>query len=698
MAEFALTEKQLEAHELLQGKATHILLYGGARSAKTFLLVRSIVLRALKAPFSRHAVLRYRFNHVKASVVFDTFPKVINLAFHGTNYFLDKTDWFVQFDNGSQIWFGGLDEKERTEKILGQEHCIDPDSVVLTGDLQWVKAKTLVPGKEIIAFPEKLFGNQTLISSYVTRSDTIRATKYRVVTDRGETIVSAEHQFVNHPSKTLASNRPLIWKMAKDLVVGDRLKFTTQPWQENTSFDSGWMSGILDGEGCVSMTKSYARCQVNQNKGVVLDEIFRVLNALGIKYTEDHSMPCVAVMCRGLWPSLRLLGITRPCRLLPKAKKIWEGKRPFNANGDNHFATVLSVESIGDGDVIALGTTSKTFIADGFLGHNSTIFLNECSQIPKSSRDLAVTRLAQKVHQNILGNTGVLPPRMYYDENPPSKNHWTYKLFIEKVDPNTRKPLPNPENYASLLMNPIDNIENIGENYLAELNALPAHQRLRFLRGEFSDGTPNALFHDEHFETWRVTDGKLPDMVKVVVAVDPSGAGDKDNAHNDAIGIVVAGLGVDGNGYILEDCTIKAGPATWGRVAVDCFHRHEADVIVGESNYGGEMVKFTIQTADRSVGSRYRPVTATRGKHVRASPIASLYEKGKIRHVGQLRELEDELLAFTDNGYTGEGSPNRADAAIFAVTEIFKGIVSPQRERPKFIVPEWKPFDREMGW
>ena len=118
---FKLHHKQEEAQRVLASEATHIMLFGGSRSGKTFLLVRNVVLRALKAPNSRHAILRFRFNAIKSSVVMDTFPKVMQIAFPGVTFTLSKTDWFAKFSNGSEIWFAGLDDKERTEKILGME-------------------------------------------------------------------------------------------------------------------------------------------------------------------------------------------------------------------------------------------------------------------------------------------------------------------------------------------------------------------------------------------------------------------------------------------------------------------------------------------------------------------------------------------------------------------------------------------------
>lgn len=408
------------------------MLFGGSRSGKTFLLTRNVCMRALKAPKSRHAILRFRFNAIKASVVMDTFPKVMELAFKGVKYTLSKTDWYAEFENGSQIWFAGLDDKERTEKILGME-------------------------------------------------------------------------FV-------------------------------------------------------------------------------------------------------------------------------------------------------------------------------TIYLNEASQIPQGSRDIAVTRLAQQVNQVIEGReTRPLKPRIYYDANPPSKVHWTYKLFIEKRDPDTKKPLSHPDDYAAFQINPQDNAENVSAGYLDTLKSLSQRLQKRFLKGEFADATPNALFTDEVIDKWRVLDGALPEFVRVVVGVDPSGSDDADNADNDAIGICVGALGVDGNAYLLEDCTVKAGPATWGRVATSAYDRHEADVIVGEQNYGGAMVKSTIQTARPR--TPYKAVSAARGKHVRAEPFSALYENGKIRHVGEFTELEDELVAFSTVGYMGEQSPNRADAWIWVLAELFPGLVKGDKEK-----------------
>ena len=120
---FRLTAKQDAAQHVFAGDATHIMLFGGSRSGKTFLTMRNIVVRALKAKGSRHAVFRQRFNAVKASVWLDTFPKVMQIAFAGVPYNLNKTDFFATFENGSELWFGGLDDKERAEIVGRHRFC-----------------------------------------------------------------------------------------------------------------------------------------------------------------------------------------------------------------------------------------------------------------------------------------------------------------------------------------------------------------------------------------------------------------------------------------------------------------------------------------------------------------------------------------------------------------------------------------------
>jgi phage terminase large subunit-like protein len=273
-----------------------------------------------------------------------------------------------------------------------------------------------------------------------------------------------------------------------------------------------------------------------------------------------------------------------------------------------------------------------------------------------------------------------LKPRMYYDCNPPNKAHWAYRLFVEKVDPETRVALSQPADYAHFQINPQDNAANISDSYLDTLKSLSVRLQRRFLKGEWADANPNALFQETDIDKWR-NDGTLPEMVRIVIGVDPSGSDDEDNADNDEIGITVGGIGVDGIAYLLEDCTVKAGPATWARIATNAFDRHAADCVVGEANYGGAMVKHTILTARPK--TPFKMVTATRGKHVRAEPFSALYEQGKVRHAGDFTKLEDELCGFSTQGYTGQGSPNRADSWIWVLSELFPGLVRAKKEKKK---------------
>lgn len=443
---FSLTTKQQEAQRLIAGPQTHTMLFGGSRSGKTFLDTRAIAVRAIAAPRSRHAILRFRYNHVIQSIAMDTWPKMMELCFPNVQYHWNKQMGYIELQNESQVWLGGLDDKERTEKILGTE-------------------------------------------------------------------------FV-------------------------------------------------------------------------------------------------------------------------------------------------------------------------------TIKLNECSQIPWSSVGIVTTRLSQVAMTHIDGQEPkALRRLMLYDCNPPNKGHWTYKIFVQKRDPDSGLPLANARDYASMQMNPGDNQANLPADYIKTLEGLSTRLQKRFLKGEFADANPNALFAEETIDKWRHLAGELPDMVRVVVAVDPSGSGDTDNADNDAIGIVVVGLGTDGNAYVLEDCTVKAGPKVWGGIATSAFDRHAADVIVGEGNFGGAMVEMVIKSARPR--TNYKMVTASRGKVVRAEPFSALYEDGKVRHVGYFRELEDELTAFSTVGYTGQNSPNRADALVWALTEIFPGLVNPRKKpavKPKETMPS------QAGW
>lgn len=311
---------------------------------------------------------------------------------------------------------------------------------------------------------------------------------------------------------------------------------------------------------------------------------------------------------------------------------------------------------------------------DKLLGQEyATIYVNEASQVPYGSFTTVLTRLAQNAPRN--DGKGFLRQKCYVDDNPPAETHWLPLLFQKKIEPLSKRSLSDPLDYQTMRLNPEGNKENLDPAYLKSLDALPERQRKRFYLGENGDAGEAALWTSELLDQQRITDlTQLPDFVRIVVAVDPSGADDIEDTTSDMIGIVVVALGVDGVAYLLEDLTMRGGPGDWGKVATDAFDRYAANMIVGEVNYGGAMVRFVVQTA--KPGVPFQEVTASRGKHVRAEPVSALYETRKVVHAGRFPELEDELCSMTTAGYIGTTSPNRADALVWAITALFPKIIA----------------------
>jgi len=179
--------------------------------------------------------------------------------------------------------------------------------------------------------------------------------------------------------------------------------------------------------------------------------------------------------------------------------------------------------------------------------------------------------------------------------------------------------------------------------------------------GEIVGEVEGSLVSPTLIETHRVT--SPPELRRVVVGVDPSGT-----SHGDEQGIVVAGVSPDAHGYVLADRSCRLSPEGWARRAVEAYHEFAADRICVEVNYGGDMVESVIRSVDPNVP--VRKVTASRGKHVRFEPVGGLYEQGRIHHVGSHPDLEDQVCSFTPEGYEGHKSPDRADAAVWAITDL----------------------------
>jgi hypothetical protein len=206
---------------------------------------------------------------------------------------------------------------------------------------------------------------------------------------------------------------------------------------------------------------------------------------------------------------------------------------------------------------------------------------------------------------------------------------------------------------------------HVSEEGIAEVSADMTKLAIRQeIMAEDIEEVPGALWTLALIEKTRVTSvppAALP-FIRVVVAVDPTGS-----STNEA-GIGAAALGSDGHGYILADESMLAPTSrAWAQQAVWLYWHLKADRMVGERNYGGDMVKEVIHTVDENVN--YHDVTATRGKVVRAEPIAALYEKGVIHHVGTFEKLEDEQCSYVP--ILSKTSPNRMDWLVWALTELF---------------------------
>lgn len=174
----------------------------------------------------------------------------------------------------------------------------------------------------------------------------------------------------------------------------------------------------------------------------------------------------------------------------------------------------------------------------------------------------------------------------------------------------------------------------------------------------------DALWQRDWFDAHRVR--AAPTLQRIVVAVDPPVTS---GANADACGIVVAGLGPDDRAYVLDDRTCKGvRPLEWAKAAMDAYHAYDADAVVAEVNQGGELVTTVMAQTDRTVP--VRAVRATRGKWVRAEPVATLYAQGRVAHLGALPELEDQLCDFGRDGLSGGRSPDRVDALVWCLSDL----------------------------
>ncbi len=222
-----------------------------------------------------------------------------------------------------------------------------------------------------------------------------------------------------------------------------------------------------------------------------------------------------------------------------------------------------------------------------------------------------------------------------------------------------------------------DNAFNLAPAFLSAMARAYGGTRLgrQELDGEMISERADALWSRAMLENCR--ERTAPPLARLCVAIDPPASSGR---HADACGLMVAGVTEDGVVHVLEDATLaRVRPAEWAARAAALYRRHQADVVVVEVNQGGEMATAVLREVDPALP--VVAVRATRGKYLRAEPVAALYAQGRVRHVGALPELEDEMCDFGPGGLSSGRSPDRLDALVWAVTHLVLGRAASPRIR-----------------
>ena len=227
----------------------------------------------------------------------------------------------------------------------------------------------------------------------------------------------------------------------------------------------------------------------------------------------------------------------------------------------------------------------------------------------------------------------------------------------------------------------MDNKDNMAAGFFATVQEKYGNTRLgrQELEGEILDDVPGALWSRTQIDENRLREAPV-DLEQVLVAVDPAATSGEDA---DESGIIVIGLARDNEGYargyVLEDGSVKGTPEEWARKAVSLYRKWSADKIIAEKNNGGEMVSSVLKAVDRSIPIKL--VHASRGKVVRAEPISALYEQGRVHHCGRFDKLEDQMCTFSQDNLRSNayGSPDRVDALVWGLTEVFEKIAGRRR-------------------
>lgn len=336
---------------------------------------------------------------------------------------------------------------------------------------------------------------------------------------------------------------------------------------------------------------------------------------------------------------------------IPKVFRMCFPGVPYNPNKSDWFIEVPVRNGRGMSQIWLGGIDDKERVEKILGNEYSTIYANEASQISYDAITTLRTRLAENSGLNL---------KFYYDLNPSGKKHWSYREFIEGVN-------PEDENEKSIIdrghyvLNPYDNIANLPPDYIKILEALPKRKRQRFLEGLYLTDVEGALWNDQMISYSNAK--AYGDIIKTVVAVDP--AITNTSASNET-GIIICSLDENREGIVEKDLSLKGSPNQWAQRVVNAYHAYGANEVVAEVNQGGDMVEAMIKNIDKSV--KVVKVRASKGKFARAEPVAALYEQNKVRHMSDLHELETQLTEYVP--LDADKSPDRLDALVWGLTRL----------------------------
>jgi len=305
------------------------------------------------------------------------------------------------------------------------------------------------------------------------------------------------------------------------------------------------------------------------------------------------------------------------------------------------------------------GRSTERILGKEYAG----IFINEASEFMYETVNTVATRLAEKTKvKNVL----------IYDMNPPGRTHWSYHKFIEHKEPVSRQDLKTENGFFR--MNPQDNLDNLPKSYLDFLEDLPPKAKQRFLEGEFTDESEDAIWKSawvyankskyKNFEELKAGE----QLTQVAIGVDPAISA---TDHSDLTGIVVVARDVGGHYHVIKDGSIRATPERWAQRVISFADLYKVNYVVIETNQGGDMCRQTLKNAGYT--GKVVDVRASVGKHARAEPIAVLYELGKVHHLNtiDLLALEEEMVSYVPD--LVKKSPDRMDALVWAITQMNEG-------------------------